>query len=134
MTKSIEDAAQAHIRDNSQDSLRGLYRALLSGRLVVPLWVEPTKDAAGHTKMPVRCVRLPNGEGCLPVFTSVDRLLEWKKDGSVYAEMPGDTLFKMVSAMQEIDFVFVNYSDRQGTPKGKLTRAEFDLLAQGVLP
>jgi hypothetical protein len=131
---SIEDAALLHIDRRCKASLGNLYRSLLSGTLVVPLFAALTKDAAGRTDVPVRCIRLADGEVCVPVFTSVDRLLEWKKDGSKYTEMCGRRLFEMVTAMPEIDFVFVNYSDVGGAPKGKITRPEFELLAQGVVP
>ena len=118
----------------SSASLRNLYQAILSGTLAVPLFADLAKDPCGRTDVPVRCIRLPDGEGCLPVFTSAGRLLEWYKEGSKYAEMPGRTLFEMVSAMPEIDCVFVNYSEVKGTPKGKISRQEFELLARGILP
>jgi hypothetical protein len=131
---SIEDAALEHIRTMSAASLRNLYQALLSGRLMVPLSADLTKDAAGRTDVPVQCIRLSNGDGCVPVFTSVDRLLEWKKEGTKYAEMPGPTLFVMVSGMLDIDCVIVNCSDVKGPPKGRISRPEFELLARGILP
>jgi len=134
MSDTIEEAAQNHIRDKSHASLRDLYNALLSGTLVVPLFADLAKETGGRTDVPVRCIRLSDGEGCLPVFTSVDRLREWKTDGSKYAEMPGRTLFEMVNAMPEIDCVYVNYSEHKGTPKGKVSRREFESLARGELP
>jgi hypothetical protein len=134
MPNPIEDAAQEHILTKSPESLRNLYQAMLSGTLIVPLFADLAKDGAGKTDVPVRCIRLPDGEGCVPVFTSVGRLLEWKKEGSKYAEMPGRTLFEMVRAMSEIDCMFVNYSEVKGTPKGKISRPEFELLARGILP
>ncbi len=54
--------------------------------------------------------------------------------GSEYVQLPGQTLFKMAADMPDIDCVYVNYSDQQGTPKGKVTRLEFEKLAQGFLP
>jgi hypothetical protein len=134
MLNSIEKAAQLHIEHRSSESLQVLYKAILSGEFLVPLFADLAKDSARGTDVPVRCVRLPNGEGCLPVFTSVERLLEWKRNGSKYTEMPSRMLFEMVSAMPEVDCVFVNYSEQKGAPKGKLTRREFELLARGITP
>jgi hypothetical protein len=134
MSNAIEEAVQNHIQNKSRVSLCGLYQAMLSGTLLVPLFADLAKDATGRTDVPVRCIRLPNGEGCLPVFTSADRLREWKAEGSKYAEMPGSTLFEMVSGMPEVDCVYLNYSERKGTPKGKLGRHEFESLARGILP
>ena len=134
MTSPIEAAANKHIDERSTASLQNLYRLMLSGKLLVPVFASLSKDASGRTDVPARCIRLPNGEGCLPVFTSVGRLLEWRKEGSEYVEMPGRTLFEMARAMTEIDCIYVNYSDRPGTPKGEITRAEFESLAQGRLP
>ena len=65
----------------------------MSGTFVVHLLAALSKDSAGQTDVPARCIRLPNGEGCLPVFTSVERLLELHKDGSKYTEMPARMLF-----------------------------------------
>jgi hypothetical protein len=130
----IEEATLEHIQTQSRASLRKLYQALLSETLLVPLFADLTEKAPGQTDVPVRCVRLSDGKGCLPVFTSVARLLEWQKEGSKYAEMPGRTLFEMVSAMPEVDCVFVNFSDQKGTPKGKVSRQEYVLLAKGILP
>jgi hypothetical protein len=134
MVDSIEEAILRHIREKSPASLRGLYEALLAGNLLVPVFSELTRDASGRTDVPVSCIRLPNGEGCIPAFTSVARLLECRQAGSQYAELPGPTLFKMASGMPEIDCIYVNYSERQGTPKGKVARLEFDSLARGIMP
>jgi hypothetical protein len=84
--------------------------------------------------VPARCVRLPGGEGALPAFTSVARLLEWKTAGSKYVKLPGATLFKMAVGMPEIDCIHVNYSENKGAPKGEVTRLEFEILAQGAVP
>ena len=134
MTNPIEEAINGHIHQRSQSSLQDLYQALLAGDLLIPVFAEVATDASGRTDVPVTCVRLPTGEGCIPAFTSVSRLLEWKKMGSEYVQLPGKTLFKMAADMPEIDCVYVNYSDQQGAPKGKVTRLEFEKLAQVILP
>jgi hypothetical protein len=134
MSDAIEEAILRQIQEKSRASLRSLYEALLAGNLLISVSGGLTKDAAGRTDVPVNCVRLSNGEGRIPAFTSVARFLEWKEVGSQYAEMPGLTLFKIAGGMPEVDCVYVNYSERQGTPKGKITRPEIELLAQGVLP
>ena len=134
MANAIEDAALAHIRRKSPNSLHELYMALLSGKLLVPLATDLKTDNAGRTDVPARCVRLENGQGCLPVFTCDTRLLEWQPGGAKYAEMPAQTLFKMASKMAEVDCVFLNYSEHKRSPKGSISRAEFELLAQGICP
>ncbi|HZL87777.1 MAG TPA: SseB family protein [Pirellulaceae bacterium] len=133
LSDAIEAAALTHIRERSNSSLQGLYRALVSGRLLVPLFSDLTTHE-GKTDVPVRCFRLPSGEGCIPAFTSVQRLLEWDPGGSLYAEMPCQKLFVMATGMLDIDAIFVNYSHEKGVPKGMITRPEFELLAQGVFP
>jgi hypothetical protein len=134
MSQSIEGAIQRHIQQQSEESLRSLYQAPLSGRLLVPLFSELTTDAAGQTDLPLSCVQLPTGEKCIPAFTSVNRLLEWKNAGSKYTELPGGTLFDMATRMPEIDCIYINFSEQQGTPKGKVTRREFELLGRGRVP
>jgi hypothetical protein len=134
MTNAIEDAAFAHIREKSPASLRELYMALLSGTLLVPLAADLKTDHAGRTDVPARCIRLADGQGCLPVFTSETRLLEWQPMGAKFAEMSGPALFNMVTAMPEVDAIFVNYSEQTASPKGSISRPEFDLLAQGICP
>jgi len=134
MPNLIEEAALHHIREKSRASLRNLYEAMLSSKLLVPLAAKLTRNAVGQTDVPVVCLRLPNGEGCLLAFTSEARLLEWRREGSLYAEMPARTVFKMASGMLEVDCICVNGSDREGTPKGKVVREEYESLARGILP
>ena len=134
MPNLIEDAAWEHIRERSPGSLKALYKAMVSGKLLVPLSGEIDKGSPGQARLPVRCVRLSNGAGCVPAFTSVGRLLEWKSEGSKYAELTGPALFDMVTRMPEVDCVIINYSKQKGTPKGRVNRGEFELLAKGILP
>lgn len=133
-SSSIEDAIMHHVREMSPRSLRSLYETLLAGSFLVPLHRPLWTDAEGRTHIPARCHRLPDGEGCLPAFTSEARLLEWKADGSLYAELSGGKLFEMAKDMPEIDSIFVNISENARSPKGKVTRAEFDMLSRGLFP
>ena len=134
MSSPMEDAILCHIHEQSPTSLRRLYESLLAGNLIVPLASELTTDANGRTDVPVICIRLPDGEGCLPAFTSITQFLEWKGVGTPYTSLPVSQLFNMAMGMPEIDCIYVNYSGQQGTPKGKVTRAEFQLLAKGIFP
>jgi hypothetical protein len=134
MSNSLEEAIWKQIHERSQPSLWNLYEVLLEGNLLVPVFERLKTDSIGRTDVPVICVRLSDGEGCLPVFTSVKRLLEWKQNGAKYIEMRGRALFEMANGIPEIDAIYCNYSEIKGSPKGKVSRAEFSLLAKGVLP
>jgi hypothetical protein len=134
VAESVEESIRTHIREKSSASLRKLYESLLAGKLLIRLFSATTTDASGRTDVPVNCIRLPDGAGCLPAFTSLARFLESNEVGTLYTELRGAELFKMVSNMQEIDCIYVNYSEREGTPKGQITRPEFELLAKGIFP
>ena len=134
MRNLIDTAAQKHIQERSRSSLSELYTALLSGRMLVPIFANATADAAGRLDVPARCLRLPTGEGCLPAFTSLDHLLEWDRNDPKYIELSGRAIFEMASAMPEVDCIYVNYSEHSRAPKGKVTRPEIALLARGIMP
>ena len=110
MQPPIEQAAERHIRDKSAETLRDLYQALVAGKLMVPLFADVTTDASGRAcarSMPAS----PNRGGMLARVYFVDRLLEWKKAGSKYAEITGLDVFKMAVGMAEVDCIYVNYSE-----------------------
>lgn len=135
LSSPVEDAIMQHVREMSSISLRSLYEALLVGSFIVPVHSPVWIDAEDRTHVPARCLRLqPSGEGCLLAFTSESRLLEWNADGSMYTELSGSKLFEMASSMNDVDSIFVNFSENSPSPKGKVTRAEFEMLAQGAFP
>jgi hypothetical protein len=133
LSKVVEDAIVQHIREMSASSLRSMYEALLVGHFLIPVHSPVSTNADGHTHVPARCLRF--GEvGCLLAFTSESRLLEWKAEGSLYAEFIGRKVFEMASGMRNVDAILVNFSENSSTPKGKVTRKEFEMLARKVFP
>ena len=134
MSNPIEEAILRHIQEGSQVSLWYLYNVLLAESLVVPISGELREDEAGQTKVTVVCVRLPDGKGCIPAFTSDTRLFEWKPSGCQVMEIPTRTLFEMAVGMSHADCIYLNLSERQETPRGIISRLEFELLAQDIYP
>lgn len=133
LSNFVEDAIMQHIREMSASSLRSMYEALLGGRFLIPVHSPVSTDADGRTHVPARCLRFGD-VGCLLAFTSESRLLEWKAEGSLYTELTGRKVFEMASGMSSVDAIVVNFSESAPSPKGKITRTEFEMLARGLFP
>jgi hypothetical protein len=76
-------------------------------------------------------VMLDSGEGpVLPVFTSVDRLLEWQPGGSGYVAIPSRALFEMALATGAVRLEINPGSATRGSIVGN----ELEALARGRVP
>src|ERR1051325_1884959 len=103
MLSPLDESIQRHIDEACATSLANLYRTLLTCELIVPIVGEVSRVDSAHSSLPLRCIRLSDGTGCLPVFASVSRLLEWKPEGALYVPLLGLNLFRAARDVPAID-------------------------------
>jgi SseB protein N-terminal domain/SseB protein C-terminal domain len=116
--------------DDTPENREELYKALLDADLLVPLPEEPEGDGVVEADA-IEVVLLSGEDGpVLPVFTTEERLLEWRPEGCGYATIGEGAIFEM-AAGSDIQVVLVNH-DSANT--GWLVRREIEALARGRLP
>ena len=126
----IDDAINRHIDEQTPASLDGLYTAFLSGTVFIATDGNPNPLPATNATIRAVCIKKKNGELCLPAFTSLEHLWEWKPEDPPSAELPGLSFFQLASTMA-IEWVVVNH---KGIPQGQFSREEIRLLAAGKKP
>ena len=130
---ALVEAMRAVSVSDTEENRALLFRRLRDSTLVVaPPEAPPTTGMrrAGEGDH-LRLVTLEDEEGSmLPVFTSVDTLLEWRASGGGYAALPARSLFEM-AASTSTSKLLINPGSATG---GIVTRQDLDALARGRLP
>lgn len=125
MPNLIEAAVASFSADRTDDNLSRLEHVLLAEKLIVPVSGDVAEVADGSLDIPAVCLRLADGSGALPTFTSVERLLSWEAEGCEFVSLTGRQVLAMARDMESIDQVTVNHST---APRGAIPRSEFDRL------
>jgi hypothetical protein len=126
----IDAAINRHIDEQSPESLDHLYTAFLSDKLFIATDGKWNPDPTGETTIRAVCIKKKNGQFCLPAFTSIEHLWEWKPEDPPSVEIPGLSLFHLASTMA-VEWIVVNH---KGIPQGQFNRQEIQLLAAGKKP
>ncbi len=132
-SSEVERAMERVAAEDNADTRSALYNALLNTTLVAETASAPAEEGSrtpdeGET---ITFVMVASDEGdVLPVFTSVDRLLEFRPQGTGYVALPSRALFEMAVASGTASLV-VNPASATG---GEIFRHELKALAQGRLP
>jgi hypothetical protein len=121
-TTQAERAIIAFTEDRSAERLLAMEMALLSGEFLIPIGDEEVESRGDRHRVPVVCFRTEEGFAAAPAFTSVERLFDWKPEGSRYVSLRGYKLIDMVFAMPEVDVIAVN---PKGVPRGLIPREDF---------
>lgn len=129
----VERAIQAVVADDNAETRSALFTALVNATLVAATPTAPTEErswVAGEGEE-VGLVTLDSDEGpVIPIFTSVERLLEWEPGGSGYVALPGPALFEMAAGTGTVALEVNPGSATRGT----IVRSEFEALARGRIP
>ena len=120
-------------RDDTPENRSELFEALLRTQLFAAMPDGPdegeTKVAGEDEELSLLLLDSPD-ERVLPLFTSVDRMLEWKPEGSGYVASIGRDAFEM-AATNDIARIEVNPGS---ATHGSIERHEIEALARGRLP
>ena len=131
--REVEDAMDAVAAADNAETRAALFRAMLNTTLVAATPDAPTEERAWIAREgdQIDLVMLDTEDGpVLPVFTSVDRLLEWQPEGSGYVALPSRAFFEMVAASGAVR-LDVNPGS---TTRGTIERDELAALARGRMP
>lgn len=124
---------EAVAADDNAETRSALYRALLKATLVAATPGAPTEErswVAGEGEQ-IGLVTLDGDEGpVVPIFTSVERLLEWQPSGSGYVALPGRAVFEMAAGT---GIVALDVNPGSAT-RGMIVRSELEALARGRVP
>lgn len=131
--REIERAMERVAADDNHETRSALFRALLNTTLVAATPTGPAEErswTAGEGEQ-IELVMLGSDDGPVwPVFTSVERLLEWKPEGSGYVALPSRALFEMAEASGAVGLA-VNPAS---ATCGEIVRHELETLARGRIP
>jgi hypothetical protein len=130
---ALVEAMRAVSVNDSEQSRALLFQLLLDSTVIVatPDASTATGSRTAGVGEHMNIVTLHDEEGSvLPVFTTVDRLLEWRPQGSPYAALAARTVFEMAASNSTAKIVIDPGSPTWGT----LTSFEIGSLARGRLP
>jgi SseB protein N-terminal domain/SseB protein C-terminal domain len=123
---------EALAADDNAETRSALFKALLDTTLVAATPNAPTEErswVAGEGEQ-IGLVTLDTDEGsAIPVFTSVDRLLEWQPEGAGYVALPSRALFEMLAGSGTALEVNPGSATR-----GTIVPSELEALARGRVP
>jgi len=129
----VERAMERVAADDNAETRSALFKALQNTTLVAATPRALTEECswtAGEGDR-IDLVMLASDEGpVLPIFTGVDRLLEYQPDGGGYIALPSGALFEMASASGAVRIHINPGSATQGT----IIRRELEALARGRMP
>jgi hypothetical protein len=132
--RPLEDAMERVAADDSEENRVRLYQLLLEAELLVPTDERPTEErtlvATGEESWTVRVLGEDDQGLVVPVFTDVERMLEWEPDGSGYIALEGRALFELAE-MNGFGRLVVNPGS---ATLGAIERHEIETLARGRLP
>jgi hypothetical protein len=134
-------AMEAVARLDSPDNRQALYRAMLQAWFLVPTSRMPDPGAPGKhvlesdTQVSIPIHRDARGKNIVPAFTDEQALAHWS-DASPWFALQGLIFFQGVAGT-EADEIAVNPfrpGEKVKRPHGRITRAEFQTLAEGLIP
>jgi hypothetical protein len=134
--------AVAH--NDTQENRRILYESMLNTWFLVPTRDAAPADTPGFhdikadTSQSFSLEHDPAGMPVLPAFTDEEALRNWNKD-ILWIALQGTAFFQAVVATETEDIVINPYEiedpvSKMIRPGGRVTRWEFELLAQGRIP
>jgi hypothetical protein len=131
--RALEDAIARVAVEDTRENREALYKRLLKTEVYVATPEAPEQETTRVTEegetLPVVLVDSDDGP-VLPVFTQVDRMLEWRPEGSGYIATAGRTVFR-IAEMNRVVRILVN----PASPTcGALERPEIEALARGRIP
>jgi SseB protein N-terminal domain/SseB protein C-terminal domain len=131
--EAVEQAMARLALEDTAENRADLFRMLLAGELFVAMPDGPEQEQTRVTgegeDIPV--VLLDSEAGpVLPVFTRVERMLEWKPEGCGYLATSGRTVFEMAEA-NAISNIEVNPAS---PTRGSIEHWEIEVLSRGRLP
>jgi hypothetical protein len=119
----VEGAMRRVAENDTPEHRRALFELLLGATLLAATADTPPSEQ--------QLAMLAGDNGpVLPVFTRADALLAWRSSGYTPIAVTGRALFEM-AARYETDRIEVNPAS---VPRGWISRAEIEALAQGQLP
>ncbi len=129
---------------DTQENRRTLYESMLNTWFLVPTRDAESADAPGFhdikadTSQSFSLEHDPSGMVVLPAFTDEGALRNWNKD-ILWIALQGAAFFQAVVATETEDIVINPYEiedpgSKMIRPGGRVTRWEFELLAQGRIP
>src|SRR5437868_1888964 len=89
LSTPLENAMEAHIRGQGITTLLRLYATLSRESVIVPLGASLTEMRPGVCDAPCTCIRGPNGQGSMLVFTSMEYLRLWRPEGCKWMRQTG---------------------------------------------
>lgn len=128
------------LQDNT-DTRKQLYSALLEATLIIPIPEVPAGLKPGanisddKVQLQMAVLQDKGHRKVTPVFTDVEALRTWDPN-TPYAGFKAQEFFKIVVGT-DVQDIIVNPFDpirKMVRPGGRITRAEFDVLATGVMP
>ncbi len=132
----LEAAMIENIRDDNKDSRAKIYQELLFSDLLLALMDGPQPDPSqlqnnnGQQNLNVAIMSNPQGVQFAAIFTDSKAAQRWRPDGGQYASIRGQDIFKILES-SPAEVIVVN----PGTvPFAVLTKADYKLLAKGILP
>src|SRR6266849_1366314 len=134
--------AVAH--NDTQENRRVLYESMLKTWFLVPTQDTQPPDTPGFHDIQEDLSRTfsfehdPSGMVVLPAFTDEEALRNWNKD-ILWIALQGAAFFRSVVGTEVEDIVINPYeiddpASKMIRPGGRVTRWEFELLAQSRLP
>jgi hypothetical protein len=132
-TAAVEEAMEKVAREDTPPNRSELLGLLLRAELFAPMpegpEVEETRVAGEGEDLSLILLGSPD-EPVLPLFTSIERMLEWEPEGCGYVAAKGRDTFEM-AAMNGIARIDVNPAS---LTHGSIERHEIEALARGHLP
>jgi hypothetical protein len=125
MGNHLDDAIKVYARDQTEAALLALQATFMAERVHIPVATPVEQLQPGQHDVPVICIKTETGAGAIPVFTSVEHLLKWKRQRCLYTSITGRSLIAMATRMQAITEVLVNPND---APGGRIPRADFERM------
>lgn len=137
LVKAMHEIALA----DNPDNRKKLYQALLQSMLLVPVPETPKGLAPGlrtakrETQFQLTTIFDRNNARVTPAFTDAEALRNWDPN-TPYLGLKAQDLFRLVMGT-EIQAILINPFDpirKMIRPGGRVTRAELDVLANGIVP
>lgn len=115
--------------------LEALFKELLAAKLFVPTLADDSTVRFGSylthedEKISIVLGRLQSGEPINILFTSLDTMSRWAKEGRQYAELPSRVLLEYLRGTRLRTII-----DPSGPVSFELTSSDIDVLAMGNIP
>jgi SseB protein N-terminal domain len=115
-------------------SRQHVYKTILESRVLLPLVELPAKTKSGEkTELLFAADAKPNGEKWIALFTDEEAFREWDTVHP-FVRLPARTAFTFL-LKAGLDLIYINpFRERPTRPGGWLTKAEFEMLASGIIP